>query len=156
MRVKKEGRPAGALDAVQMCKLNLLETDPRQNLGAFYLYRLQAARIEPQCFKNGGCNLCGLHRCPYGSYLESGIGQQQHYIRVVVAEAAVLHQFGCATRVNHTWVGRDDDVRGARVAGGQQPWPVECQSQRVPVEDLSDPGLSDISLKRCHGFRSLA
>ena len=108
--------------------------DRRKDAGSLSTNGTQGRRIETQGLEDGRRHLDGAHSVADRLGLEGRIGQQQHDIRVVMGEPAVLGQFRRAAGVSNADVRGHDDVRRARVYG----WVVVVKNERRAVVDLPE------------------
>ena len=95
----------------------LLEAGRRKYLRTLSTNGIKGRRTETQGLEDGRRHLGGAHFGADRKGLEGWKGQQQHDIRVVMGEPAVLGQFLGAGGVSDADVRGHDDVRGARVHG---------------------------------------
>jgi hypothetical protein len=79
--------------------------DPWQDGGAFLSNSVEAPRIESKDAEDGGSDLRRLDKTGDGPAMKVRVGHEQHDIRVIVGQAAVLGLFLQAARVDHADIG---------------------------------------------------
>src|SRR5665213_397644 len=127
--------------------LALPEVQSRQNGCAFQSHRIQLLRIEAKRFQDGRRNLVGLDAGINNPGSEVGVGDQHDDVGVVMREAAMLHQFRGTSRVDHSHVWGDDDVRCAWIAVGWQTGEIVVEPKTGAVEYLANASLCGIFFK---------
>src|SRR5271167_222822 len=95
-----------------------LELSRRQNWRTLLLYRLKLVGVQSERLENGWSNLGGQNSRVNRARLEFRVRKQHDHVGVVVRETTVLFLFRAAAGVDHTVVGGDDDIRGARILAG--------------------------------------
>src|SRR6266853_2263499 len=131
----------------------LAEVQPGKDSRVLLPYSLQALGIESKGLQDGRSNLSGLDRTCDGLGREPGVRHEHHHVGVVVREAAMLHQLSDASRVDHSNIGRHEDIRRARVSVGGQTRSIEQQGQGWPRVYLTNSGTRRVRFQ--HGDRVL-
>ena len=107
----EDSRPVVRLDEWTMALLDAPgEGEAGQNFGPFFLYGQQCAGIVPESLQNCRSHLASLDRTSEEFGREAGVGDDQQDIAVIDGEATMFENFLRAPGVNHTHIGRDDQV----------------------------------------------
>src|SRR5580704_11928871 len=125
----------------------MLMVQARENRRAFVPDGVEGIRVKAKDLQDSGSHLSGLDKAVDGPGLDARIRYQQHHVRIIPSEAAMLGLLFQTSGVDHAHVRQHDDIGGARVttfpfeAAGtgfvRHPRRVKDACERTAVEDLT-------------------